>query len=164
LKLAIAMKWLLNRLSLLACFRNNPGLNAMPNTIVRPNPVSGLRHVAIFVQELEACENFYVDLLGMHVEWRPDKDNVYLCSGIDNLALHRAQEMPSKEGQRLDHIGFIIDDIDQVDAWFEFLASAQVNIRNAPRTHRDGARSFYCFDPAGTVVQMIFHPPISGKP
>jgi hypothetical protein len=33
-----------------------------------------------------------------------------------------------------------------------------------PRTHRDGARSFYCFDPAGNLVQFIYHPPISNAP
>jgi catechol 2,3-dioxygenase-like lactoylglutathione lyase family enzyme len=47
-----------------------------------------------------------------------------------------------------------------VDNWFEFLRQSGVEMRNAPRTHRDGARSFYCFDPDGTVVQMICHPPI----
>ena len=29
-------------------------------------------------------------LLGFAVEWEPDPDNVYLTSGCDNLALHRA--------------------------------------------------------------------------
>ena len=38
---------------------------------------------------------FYVDLLGFAVEWEPDADNVYLSSGIDNLALHRAAERES---------------------------------------------------------------------
>jgi hypothetical protein len=33
----------------------------------------------------------------------------------------------------------------------------------APRTHRDGARSFYCRDPEGNLVQMIYHPPIARK-
>ena len=35
-------------------------------------------------------KRFYVDLLGFAVEWEPDADNVYLSSGIDNLALHRS--------------------------------------------------------------------------
>ena len=34
-------------------------------------------------------------------------------------------------------------------------------MHSQPKTHRDGARSFYCADPDGNVVQMIFHPPIS---
>jgi len=128
----------------------------------RPGKTGGLRHVAIFVADLEACEKFYVDLLGMVVEWRPDANNVYLTSGNDNLALHRAAETdPSTALQKLDHIGFIIPTIDEVDDWFEFLQQHDVTMRSAPRTHRDGARSFYCYDPSQTLVQIIYHPPIS---
>jgi len=36
--------------------------------MIKPDPTSGLRHVALFVSDLEACEKFYVDLLGMAVE------------------------------------------------------------------------------------------------
>jgi len=128
----------------------------------RPAATGGMRHVALFVTDLAACEHYYVDLLGMSVEWRPDNDNVYLTSGNDNLALHRASKDFDTSGpQKLDHIGFIINTPEQVDEWFEFLQHHNVKIRQAPRTHRDGARSFYCYDPAGTVVQIIFHPPIS---
>jgi len=128
----------------------------------RPAPTSGMRHIALFVTDLDACERYYVDLLGMSVEWRPDNDNVYLTSGNDNLALHRASEEFDTSGpQKLDHIGFIIKTAVQVDEWFEFLQHHDVKIRQKPRTHRDGARSFYCYDPAGTVVQIIYHPPIS---
>lgn len=131
--------------------------------MIRPQPTAGLRHVALYVSALEACERFYVDLLGMAVEWRPDADNVYLCGGVDNLALHRAPPgVDNARLQKLDHIGFIIPTSEQVDVWFEFLKAHAVQMRTEPRTHRDGARSFYCFDPDGTNVQMIYHPPISG--
>ena len=56
----------------------------------RPGLTDGMRHVALFVEQFSECEQFYTDLLGMEVEWRPDEDNVYLTSGRDNLALHRA--------------------------------------------------------------------------
>lgn len=128
-----------------------------------PKPLSGMRHVALFVKEFAACEAFYVDLLGMNVEWRPDDDNVYLTSGWDNLALHRADDIDPNSRQRLDHIGFVIDEMEQVDAWYDFLKGHSIEMKTAPRTHRDGARSFYCLDPDGTMVQFIYHPPISGK-
>lgn len=132
--------------------------------MIQPKPTGGMRHVALFVAELEACERFYTELLGMAVEWRPDPDNVYLTSGNDNLALHRLPEgVPLSDGQRLDHIGFIIDEAPEVDVWYDFLRGHDVAMKTAPRTHRDGARSFYCFDPAGTTVQMIYHPPISAR-
>jgi catechol 2,3-dioxygenase-like lactoylglutathione lyase family enzyme len=126
----------------------------------RPAPTAGLRHVALFSEQFEATEKFYVDLLGMQVEWRPDPDNVYLTSGNDNLALHRATEAVTGP-QRLDHIGFILATPDDVDTWYDWLRQHDVPMRTIPKTHRDGARSFYCEDPDGTLVQMIYHPPIA---
>ena len=125
----------------------------------RPDTL-GMRHVALNVSDMAACEHFYVDLLGMSVEWRPDPDNLYLTSGNDNLALHHTVESPANSGQRLDHIGFFIATPALVDEWFEFLKSSDIYIKASPRTHRDGARSFYCLDPDGNTVQMIYHPPI----
>ena len=130
----------------------------------RPGRTGGLRHVALYCDRLETCERFYVDMLGMEVEWRPDDDNVYLTSGNDNLALHRSPPGYRISGdQRLDHIGFIIREIGDVDAWYEFFVANDVKIMAAPRTHRDGARSFYCHDPEGNTVQLIYHPPIAGN-
>lgn len=122
-----------------------------------------MRHVALFVREFEATERFYVDLLGMQVEWRPDGNAVYLTSGNDNLALHRVSH-DFAEGQHLDHIGFILNAAEDVDEWFDFLRAHDVRMKTEPRTHRDGARSFYCLDPDGNTVQMIFHPPIAISP
>lgn len=131
--------------------------------LTRPARTAGLRHVALFVERFEACLDFYTRLLGMAVEWQPDADNSYLSSGNDNLALHRvAAGHHASGGQRLDHIGFVVDAADEVDAWHAFLQSEGVRLRTAPKTHRDGARSFYCQDPDGNAVQIIHHPPISG--
>ncbi|MGR6034712.1 MAG: VOC family protein [Candidatus Nitrosoglobus sp.] len=130
----------------------------------KPPATAGLHHVALFVNELEACERFYVDLLGMRIEWRPDEDNVYLTSGSDNLALHRLPPNHSPHGtQRLDHVGFIINTPEAVDAWYEYLKAHHVPIKAVPRTHRDGARSFYCTDPAGTTLQLIYYSSLATK-
>ncbi|HID44794.1 MAG TPA: VOC family protein [Chromatiaceae bacterium] len=127
----------------------------------RPEMSYGLRHVALYVRDLPACERFYVELLGMNVEWRPDERNVYLSSGSDNLALHQgAADIPDEAIQRLDHIGFFLATESLVDEWFVWLKDHNVPIRTEPRTHRDGARSFYCYDPDGTQVQIIYHPPV----
>ena len=136
----------------------------MRQTVKRPANTPGLHHVALNVKDLESCERFYTDLLGMRVEWRPDADNVYLTGGSDNLALHRAARGPTPgPAQRLDHIGFVINDIGEVDEWFAFFKSCGVTILKEPKTHRDGARSFYCCDPDGNTVQMIYHPPLAKK-
>ena len=91
----------------------------------RPGKTQGLRHIALFVPDLVAAEHFFVDLMGMTIEWRPDPDNVYLTSGNDNLALHQVETV---DGQgSLDHIGFFINDPDEVQAWFEFLKASILN-------------------------------------
>jgi catechol 2,3-dioxygenase-like lactoylglutathione lyase family enzyme len=125
----------------------------------KPKPTAGLRHVALFVQHFSECEHFYTELLGMIIVWRPDADNLYLSSGSDNLALHRAPVnfMPAKS-QRLDHIGFFLSEREDVDEWHAYLLDQQVDIKAAPKDHRDGTRSFYCADPDGNVVQMIHCP------
>jgi len=130
--------------------------------VKKPNPVGGMRHVALWVNNFDGCEYFYTELIGMQVEWRPDADNLYLCSGCDNLALHRS-DRPMTAAQHLDHIGFVLHTEHDVDQWYAFLKGNNVTIYKPPKTHRDGARSFYCEDPDGNVVQMIYHPPISDK-
>lgn len=127
-------------------------------------PHAGLRHVALYCHDLEATLAFYRDVMDMTVEWNPDPDNYYLTSGNDNLALHRAAvPATAGPGQRLDHIGFILDRPEHVDAWHERLLAAGVAVAQAPKTHRDGARSLYCRDPDGTVVQLIYHPPLAAR-
>ncbi len=131
--------------------------------LVAPQNFKGMRHVALFVRDLNACIIFYKDILGYQLEWQPDLENCYLTSGTDNLALHQLPENQIfAQPQRLDHIGMIVTTADLVDAWYQYLASKQVKLLTAPKTHRDGARSFYCEDPNGTRLQVIHHPPISG--
>ena len=129
----------------------------------RPCPTAGMRHIALHVRDLQAAEHFYVELLGMQVEWRPDPHNLYLTSGNDNLALHHADSDFDYSGQILDHIGFILRTPDDVDAWYDFLSSNNVQMKSRPRTHRDGARSFYCVGPEQVIVQMIYHPPLADR-
>ena len=123
---------------------------------------AGLRHVALNARDLEAMKRFYVDLLGFQIEWEPDPDNVYLSSGVDNLALHRATDGPPSASP-LDHFGVIVKRAEDVDRWAAFLESRGVTLDAQPKTHRDGARSCYFSDPDGNKVQIIHHPPISGK-
>jgi catechol 2,3-dioxygenase-like lactoylglutathione lyase family enzyme len=114
------------------------------------------------VRDLDAMKQFYVDVLGFAVEWEPDPDNIYLSSGTDNLAFHRSSQLAAS-GQALDHLGLIVKEPDEVDAWAAFLERRGVALDAKPRTHRDGARSCYFSDPDGNRIQIIHHPPISGK-
>jgi catechol 2,3-dioxygenase-like lactoylglutathione lyase family enzyme len=133
----------------------------MKSSIMERPAHAGLRHLALNVRDLDAMRRFYVDVLGFGVEWEPDADNLYLSSGIDNLALHRSGG--HADSGALDHLGLIVRTADDVDRWAAFLESRGVPLDAQPRTHRDGARSCYFSDPDGNKIQIIHHPPISGK-
>lgn len=124
----------------------------------------GIRHLALHAYALEEMKRFYTQVLGYVVEWEPDPNNVYLTSGTDNLALHRAAAMSADRPRStapLDHLGLIVERAADVDAWAEYLGAQGVSLDKPPKTHRDGARSVYFSDPDGNQVQIIYHPSIS---
>jgi catechol 2,3-dioxygenase-like lactoylglutathione lyase family enzyme len=122
----------------------------------------GIRHVALNVRDVRKSLEFYSTVLGMTLEWMPDPENAYLTSGEDNLALH--QLPPGQQPgpvQTVHHIGFVVRRPDEVDEWAERLRKLGIPLAAEPKTHRDGARSFYFHDPDGLLIQLIYHPPIS---
>ena len=125
----------------------------------KPKPLAGLRHVALYIKHFTECNYFYTQLLGMTIDWQPDDNNLYLTTGADNLALHRApHDFIPAQPQRLDHIGFFLKTPEEVDEWYAFLKANHVTIKASPKNHRDGTRSFYCSDPDGNIIQMIYYP------
>jgi len=126
------------------------------------NPFPGLRHVALNVRDVQRSMEFYTNVLGMRLEWLPDERNAYLTSGQDNLALH---QLPSgvEPGavQTVHHIGFVVRRPEDVDEWADRIRAIGIQLAAEPKTHRDGARSFYFHDPDGLLIQLIYHPPIS---
>lgn len=121
-----------------------------------PPAVLGLWHLALNVRDLAAMERFYAGVMGMRVAWRPDPDNLYLTTGKDNLALHRVDGLPPPGTLGvLDHLGFVVETHGAVDAWHAHVVAAWDAAASAPRTHRDGARSFYFRDPEQNAIQLI---------
>ena len=118
----------------------------------------GLRHVALNVRDPQASKRFYAECFGMSVVWEPDPDNVYLSSGPDNLALHRSDA--AGKGA-LDHMGFIVETREDVDRLAAEFTGRGVTIAHAVKDHRDGSRSFYCLDPDGISIQVLFEPTLS---
>ena len=134
-------------------------------------PMLGLRHLALFVasERFAATLAFYREGMGMAIDWQPDPDNVYLSSGSDNFALHRAapDATPSFERSPLDHLGFMTARAEDVEAWYARLSGRASELRiellSKPRLHRDGATSFYLLDPAGHKLQIVHIPSVTGS-
>ena len=118
---------------------------------------ASLRHVALAVNKLDECEQFY-NLLGMQTELKRE-DYVYLTSGADNLSLHKVNDVFSGS-QRLEHIGFAVDSIDAVDKLYQEAKSHQLTILNEPKTFGIGTRGFSVLDPDGIEIEFTYHPPM----
>jgi catechol 2,3-dioxygenase-like lactoylglutathione lyase family enzyme len=130
----------------------------------RPGPPNGLRHLALKVANLEECERFYVEIIGMTVLRRASENLVYLTLGNDNLSLGRARgAAPNASAGTMDHFGFIVDSKDELQAWYDYMTAMGVDLLDEPHDHSDGARSFHVRDPAGNVVQPLYHPAVSGQ-
>ena len=127
--------------------------------------VKGMRHLALKVRDIAKAKSFYQNMLGMEVVWEPDPQNVYLSSGYDNIALHQVATgfAAIAAEQHLDHFGFIIESIERVKELEEQFRSTGVTIVHPFRIHRDGSASFYCADPDGIVIQMLYEPQLSHK-
>jgi catechol 2,3-dioxygenase-like lactoylglutathione lyase family enzyme len=131
--------------------------------MAKPPPMRGIRHVALLCADIAEMERFYCDVLGYEVEWRPSAAELYLTRGEDNLALHAlAAPRPAVVESKLDHIGLLVSRPEDVDAWAAYLTERRVKLDTSPRTHRDGARSFYARDPEGNRLQFLYHPSLSG--
>lgn len=120
----------------------------------------GMRHLALRVRDLDRALWFYRDLLGFRVVWQPDDENIYLSSGCDNLALHRADEV-SREAGPLDHLGIIVGSPAEVGTAEAALIAAGVEVLQGTKTHRDDSVSCYVADPDGNSVQILFEPTVS---
>ena len=120
----------------------------------------GMRHLALKVKDVERAKAFYERVFGMKVVWQPDPENAYLSSGCDNLALHLG-DGGDPSAQRLDHLGFIVESIAEVEAAWVWAQAEHLEIVHPLKHHRDGAVSFYIRDPDGIVIQALYEPAIS---
>jgi catechol 2,3-dioxygenase-like lactoylglutathione lyase family enzyme len=127
--------------------------------------LKGMRHIALKVRDVARSKSFYQDILGMEVVWEPDPQNVYLSSGCDNIALHEVSRnfATGATEQQLDHLGFVVATIDQVKQLEETFRASGVKIVHPFKVHRDGSASFYCADPDGIVIQMLYEPHLSSQ-
>jgi len=123
----------------------------------------GMRHIALKVSDVIRSKRFYQEMFGMAVVWQPDPQNVYLSSGCDNIALHEVgKDFAEGAAERqLDHLGFVVASIERAGELERDFIARGVTIVHSFKMHRDGSASFYCADPDGIVIQVLYEPTLS---
>lgn len=116
-----------------------------------------LKHIALKVNQLDACEAFY-HLLGLKTELKTD-DYVYLTGNGDNISLHQVNDSFSNH-QRLEHFGFALDSVAAVNELYEKIKKTNILVLHPPKTFGIGTHAFSIQDPDGNEVEFTFHPPM----
>jgi catechol 2,3-dioxygenase-like lactoylglutathione lyase family enzyme len=127
--------------------------------------LKGMRHIALKVKDAARSKEFYCKFFGMDVVWEPDPENVYLSSGCDNLAIHKITDEFAQGAAelQLDHLGFVVESIDRVKELEQEFFAQGIKIVDRFKVHRDGSASFYCADPDGIMIQLLYEPTLSGQ-
>lgn len=123
--------------------------------------VQTIDHVTIISADFEKSRKFYVGLLGMKEEKRPNFPfpGCWFSSGETMIHLNPKSPEAGEPGwdsgasdpPRGPHIAFRVSDI---DAAAQFIQNAGITIEHGPRSRPDGATQFYIRDPDGHLIEI----------
>ncbi len=122
----------------------------------------------LYVDDLNAAERFYREVLGLEFDARQEGRHVFLRLGDQMFLLFNPAESESTEGdfpphgaRGAGHVCFACRE-DEIDAWHEHLAEQDITIEFIQHWP-GGARSLFFRDPAGNSVELA-SPRIWGLP
>jgi catechol-2,3-dioxygenase len=125
--------------------------------------VNKLLETCVYVDDVNAAERFYCDVLGLTIQSRQDKHHSYLRCGSDMVLLMNpentskeqepgALQAPPHGARGSIHIAFSIEQ-SEIPAWREHLTKLGVKIE---REHAwvEGGYAIYFRDPCGNCVEL----------
>lgn len=118
--------------------------------------ITGMNHFTAIAAEPKPTLDFYENLLGLKVGYRPDLGfpGAWLYAGETAvLHLYFDRPVPNPSAGVIDHMAFTTQDLKKVKARFDE--------RNYPYEiqHRDkGPWQLFCHDPSGAKVELNFSP------
>jgi catechol 2,3-dioxygenase-like lactoylglutathione lyase family enzyme len=123
---------------------------------------------AIYVDDLDAAEDFYRRILGLQTIGKEDGRHIFFQAGESSVLLAfmaevtlRGDILPSHGANGPGHFALGIDRQD-LDAWRQHLVAQNVLIEKEVGWPR-GGKSLYFRDPAGNLVELVT-PGIWGLP
>lgn len=121
--------------------------------------VRAVLETSLYVDDLEAADKYYTEVLGMKILSRVEGRHVFIRLEQTMLLLFRASETQVKSGvvpvhgaRGAGHVAFRMDRSD-IDTWRERLISKGVDIETEVRWP-NGGYSLYFRDPAGNSLEL----------
>ncbi len=119
-------------------------------------PLSGLITFA-FYKDVEAAEDFYVNIMGLKKSYHRDITRVFQVTPGAAIGLMDHAAAPDVELNNKDMgFSFIVANTDDVDRWYEYLKSQDVNIYAPPSDGtRTPVRSVHFYDTEGYDIEIF---------
>lgn len=123
------------------------------------HPIRGVVELGVYVDDLEAGERFYSDVLGLQLLMREEGRHVFFAVGDSVLLLFKPEStlkgdiLPAHGARGPTHFALGIDR-DSLDEWRQRLQQHGVEIEQEVDWPL-GGRSLYFRDPAGNSVELI---------
>ncbi|MFV1884540.1 MAG: VOC family protein [Balneola sp.] len=119
---------------------------------------TGLNHITIRVNRIDASKEFYGDILGFElVKTMGQSMAVYDVGNGDTLVIVEAETSydPTSRDFRVDHFGFYVDSPKEVDTIAEYLRDKEVTIMSGPANRKKG-RFLFVADPDGNMIEFFY--------
>ena len=122
---------------------------------------SGLNHITIRVNRIDASKEFYGDILGFEViRTMGQSMAVYDIGGGDTMVIVEAETSydPTSRDFRVDHFGFYVETpekIDELAKYFREKEEKEVTIMSGPANRKKG-RFLFIADPDGNMIEFMY--------
>lgn len=119
---------------------------------------TGLNHITIRVNRIDASKEFYGDILGFElVKTMGQSMAVYDLGNGDTLVIVEAETSydPTSRDFRVDHFGFFVETPEKVDELAEYFHRHEVTIISGPANRKKG-RFVFVADPDGNMIEFFY--------
>lgn len=119
---------------------------------------SGLNHITIRVNRIDASKEFYGDILGFElIKTMGQSMAVYDIGGGDTLVIVEAETSydPTSRDFRVDHFGFYCESPEEVDELATYFREREVTIMSGPSNRKKG-RFVFIADPDGNMIEFFY--------
>jgi len=119
---------------------------------------TGLNHITIRVNRIDASKEFYGDILGFEiVRTMGQSMAVYDIGGGDTLVIVEAETSydPTSRDFRVDHFGFYVDSAKKIDELATYFRDKEVTIMSGPANRKKG-RFLFISDPDGNMIEFMY--------